>query len=657
MKGSHGIALLALTLLLAGFCLTANADVVITEIMTDNGVFDTSGHAYDWIELYNSGPKSVRLSGWGLTDSKNDLYAFTFPSNTVLGSGEYALVYCCGDDKNTNQPNKKTYYAPFKLNSSGETVRLTDKDGNEVQAIKYPRQYPGFSWGLAGGGEDYGFFVSATPRKKNEARVYETQAALPVIETPAGFYDEGVQVTVTCDDPVYYTLDGSEPTVKSKQYSGPLSLKKTEVLRVRAIAENKLPSYTVTSSYIINDPAITPVICLSTDWDYLYGRKGLFKKPNYNTDWEYPIHMEYFDEDGVRQISQFGSFHIVGSSTRGLRQKSLAVYARVAYGGENRFHYNPFPERDYEEYRAFTIRSTGSDADYCRMRDLVFTRLANGLDIMYLAGKTVIVYINGGYSGQYNIREKANKHSVAQWEGITDKEIIDRIDIIEGEARDDQIQNGSAEDWRALRAFVKANDLNVPENLQYVTDRLDVDSLFTWVSFELCVMNTDLENVRVYRVPGGKWKYVLYDVEGGGNLADKAVYMLLDGSKAGSRISSHYSLINRLLRVPEMRARFLTRLAQVMEHSFLYSETVKPEIERNEELLNQLLPRHFALYKNTTMSAWRSNVKAFKYNIRIAPQRVLKLVCSCLNVTEQEQEIYFKAVRERLAVTNAKGVD
>lgn len=649
------VTILLLALLIG--CLAARADVVITEVMTDNGEYDTNGHAYDWIELCNTGSKPVDLSGWGLTESKTDLYAFAFPSGTSLKAGEYALIYCCGEDKNTDRPQNKTYYAHYKLSSSGETIRLTDKDGNEVQALQYPKQFPGFTWGLAASGTDYGFFAAATPRKKNPAQVYETQAAQPVIETAAGFYDQAVQVTISASDPVYYTVDGSDPTVKSKRYSGPIEVKKTGVIRAKAIPDGQLPSYTVTSSYIINDPAITPVISLSTDKDYMYGKKGLFVKPNYNTDWEYPIHMEYFDENGVRQINQFGSFHIVGTSTRAQKQKSFAVYARTAYGGENRFHYNPFPERDYEEYRTFTIRSTGSDAFYCRMKDLVLTRLANGLDIMYLAGKTCVVYINGAYSGQYNIREKVNKYSIAQWEGITDKDLIDHIDIIKGEARDDQVQNGDPTDWRELRAFVKSHDLNVPENLQYVTDRLDVDSLFTWTCFELCIMNQDLENVRVYRVPGGKWKYVLYDVESGGELRDNAVYMLLNSAKAGKTLSSQYSLIKNLLLVPEMRAKFLARLAEVMEHSFLYSETVKPEIERNEELLKQLLPRHFTIYKNNNMNEWRQNVKAFKRCIRIAPKQVLKLVTECLKVTPEEQQTYFKAVQERLEVTNAEAME
>ena len=663
MTGIRQIALLTLIALAAlGLMMTARAEVVITEIMTDNGVYDTNGNAYDWIELWNSGSKPADLSGWGLTDSKTDLYAFTFPAGTSLKAGDYMLVYCCGEDQNADKPKNNTYYAHFKLGASGETIRLTDKDGNEAQALKYPAQYGGFTWGLADGGQEYGFFAEQTPRKKNPKKVYETQAPAPVIETAAGFYSQGVSVTITADAPVYYTVDGSEPTLKSKVYKDPVEVKKTAVIRAKAIPEDQLPSYTATATYIIDDPAITPVISVSTDKDYLYGSKGLFVKgsggtPNFNTDWEYPIHMEYFDEDGVLRINQMGSFHIVGTSTRAQKQKSFAVYARTAYGGENRFHYNPFPEREYTEYRAFTIRSTGSDAPYCRMKDLVLTRLAEGLDIMYLAGKTVVVYVNGAYSGQYNIREKINKYSIAQWEGVTDKDQIDQIDIIKGEARDDQIQNGTGEDWRALRAFVKEHDLNVPENLQYVTDRLDVDSLFTWTCFELCIMNQDLENVRVYRVPGGKWKYILYDVESGGELRDNAVYMLLDSRKAGKALSSQYSLIKNLLLVPEMRAKFLARLAEVMEHSFLYSETVKPEIERNEELLKLLLPRHFKIYSNNNMREWAQNVRAFKRSMRQGPRRVLQLVFEILKVTPEEQELYFKTVLERLAVTNAEGVE
>ena len=655
------LPLMLIILLLACVCAVAHADILINELMTDNGTYDNDGNAYDWIELYNNGPKDVDISGWGLTDTKKDLYSFTFPAGTKIKSGEFFLVYCCGDDINANRPAVRTYFASFKLGNSGETIRLTDAGGNEIQVLEYPNQFSGFSWGLAGSGDKYGFFTAATPRGKNPVIVYDNLADRPVITTKAGFYSNSVDVEIESADPVRYTTDGSEPTRSSALYTGAIQVRTTTVIRAKAFPDGKLPSYSVTATYIINDPASTPVLSFSTDRDYLYGAKGLFtngsgERPNFYSEWEYPMHMEYFDLDGELQINQTGSFHIVGTSTRAAKQKSFAIFARTAYGDEGRFNYNPFSDRSYTDYKSFTIRSTGSDAPFCRMRDLVLTRLAEGLDIMYLAGETVIVYINGEYFGQYNIREKANKHSVAQWEGITDKADIDRIDIIEGEARDDQIQNGSADDWRALRAFVKDNDLTIPEKLQYVTDRLDVDSLFTWNAFELCIMNADIENVRVYRVPGGKWKYILYDVEAGGSLTEGAVYKLLD-AKQISNVSSHYSLINRLLRVPEMRTKFLEKLAFVIENSFLYADHVKLEIEKEETILEPLLKRHFAKFQISNVNDWRQNVRAFKRSMRRSPQKVLKMAFKILDVTPEEEGLYFSHVMGLLEVRNSPDVE
>ena len=38
----------------------------------------------DWIELYNPGTEPVDLSGWTLSDDKDDPARWTFPEGTVL---------------------------------------------------------------------------------------------------------------------------------------------------------------------------------------------------------------------------------------------------------------------------------------------------------------------------------------------------------------------------------------------------------------------------------------------------------------------------------------------------------------------------------------------------------------------------------------------
>ena len=642
---------------------SAGADVIINEIMTNNGVF-VDGERYDWIELYNNGTKSVDLSGYGLSDSKKKPMQWVFPKGAVLKAGDYAIIYCTGEEGMTHSPKRNVYYAPFKLSDDGENILLSNAAGEQLDLVKYPQQYGNITYGMSASTGEWGFFDQGTPKARNGKTVFQDRAERPVIETTAGFYTLGkgekLSVVISGEGDIRYTTDGSEPTRDSKRYTGPIQIDATTVIRARICNDGQLMSPAVGATYLINDPSPVAVVSLSTDRKHLYDKQqGVFvrgngKTPKYMLDYEYPIHIEYFDQAGVRQIAQTGSFHITGTSTRGYAQKSMGLYARDAYGDENRFYYNPFANRDYDSYKALQLRSTSTDSRGARMRDVALTSLAKGLDLMYQDAVPVVVYINGEYWGQYNLREKVNKHSIAQWEGVTDSDVIDQIDVLEGTANDDQVQNGSNKEWLALREYVKTHDLNDPEHLQYVTDRFDVDNYFTWVSMQLGVRNYDLENVRVYRVPGGKWRYVLYDLDAGGVTQMDGVYMLLDSSRSKGIVSSQYSLMSNLMKVPEMKDRFLKIFAYVMEHSFLYETVVDPVIDQWEATLNQLMPRHLKRFASITLSEWRTNVSAFRYAIRTTPRKTISEVSSILKLTKAEQEHYFAHVLALLEVQNSK---
>lgn len=640
----------------------ASADIYINEIMSKNGEFldhDTP----DWIELYNDSDRAVSLEGWYLSDTKKEPMKWAFPKGATIKANGYALIYCVDDAADRTQRVKsQVYFADFKLSSSGETVWLTDPDGNTADKVKYPAQFANVSWGKAVSDGEWGYCGTATPQAKNEDRTCTAMAERPVIDLEAGFYDGPVEVTVTCADPVRYTLDGSEPTADSALYTGPVRIEETSVLKVKAFPEDKVPSYLAFASYFINDPAPVAVVSMSTDKAYLTGKKGLFvsgngETSNYYQEWEYPICFEYFDENGTRQLAQKGSFRIVGTSTRGAKLKAVAVTARDNYGDPDAFNYNPFDDRDYTSYHTLTIRPTGSDATAARMRDAFLTKLSDGLDIMYQAAKLCIVYYNGEYYGQYFVREKVNKYSVAQWEGVSEKAEIDKIDIVEGEARENQVMNGDRTDWLELREFVRNSDLTVPENLNWVLERLDVESLFTWASYEMLICNTDMENVRVYRVPGGKWKYILYDLDDGMQTMElRAVYMLLDSGRAGGRVSSHYSLLNNLLKVPELKDQFLKRLAFVVENSFLYDGHSRDLADSMIADLETVLRRHFAVNNKSGLdfSTWKGNAKAMKHFLRITPRKVVVEVSKIMGLTNEEQEYYFGRTLELLAEHNSE---
>ncbi|MBR1584062.1 MAG: CotH kinase family protein [Clostridia bacterium] len=656
MRKFFGV-LLFFWLLAASAC----ADIVISEVMTSNGTY-TNGHAYDWIELHNTGKKSVNLSGYYLSDSKKNLTKWAFPKNTTLKADGYLLVYCTGEELKPG--SKSTFYANFKLSSSGETVYLTDKDGETaVTTLKIPRQYGNVSWGIPLSGGDYQFLAEATPGKKNPKTGYNSRADAPVIQTAGGFYPTAVtaRAAAPAGATLRYTTDGSTPTAKSPLFPDRgVAFSQTGVLRVRAFREDQVPSETVSATYFIGESQPVPVISLVTDEKYLFDNKtGALVKgsnasyPNYEREWEYPVNIEYFALGGRCEINQVGTFTAAGHSARQNAQKSIAVYARKAYGPD-RFSFNPFPHRDYESYKSLLLRSANSDAFYTRMKDPVYSSLAEPLNLLYQDALAIEVYINGKYWGHYNLREKINKYFVAAYEGVTEEKEIDQIDILARTGRDEFLQNGDNADWLALCDFCKKKNLNDPENLQYVLDRLDIDSLFTHTAFEVILGNTDFTNVRVYRVPGGKWKYLLFDVEAGFKSLD-AVPMNYFIKKVGDRVQGfRHEPLAALINVPEMKEKFLTRFAQVLSLSFQW-----PYVEAHfapwEELFETtLMPRHIARWPHFTMTAWRQNVDAAKYYARVRPTKIVALLQKHMKLTNDEVERYFGDVQRLLEQVNTK---
>ena len=54
-------------LLFLAFALPAFAEIEFSEVMASNGVY-VNGEAYDWVELRNTGKKTIDLGGCYLSD-------------------------------------------------------------------------------------------------------------------------------------------------------------------------------------------------------------------------------------------------------------------------------------------------------------------------------------------------------------------------------------------------------------------------------------------------------------------------------------------------------------------------------------------------------------------------------------------------------------
>ncbi len=652
------ILLCAVLCLLSLSCAQAENALVINELVASNAVF-TDGQSYDWVEIHNPTDKQISLKGWHLSNDPYQLQKWPFPDTAKIAKNGYLIVYCAGS--NVEDPKKNTLYASFKLSADGDELYLTSPDGETV-SLQFGPQFGNVSYGLAEDGA-YHFLETSTPGKKNDKTGYDARAEEPVIETAAGFYDDTILVTITAPEGVEirYTTDCNTPSRESKLYTEPIEVSKTTVIRARGFAEDLLGSTTAGSTFFIKDESPCEVVSFYTDDALLFSNKsGMMVKgsgntANYNKNWEYIFQIEYFDKDGARQLAQMCTGRIAGHSSRNLRQKSFSIYARSALGNDT-FDFAFFDNREYESYSALQLRMTNSDYKSCRLRDAVLMEVSDGLGLYYQAGKPIVVYINGEYYGHYNLREKSNKDSLAQWEGITDKDVIAGCDIIEGVGTTEtSVIRGSNEDWVALMDFCKKNDLNDPENLQYVLDRLDVDSMFNYVIFSSIIGNYDSGNVRYYRFPGGQWKFMLHDVEAGCmNDKEAPVSTFLRSSKTASSTKFPHWALTALLQVPEYKDMFLRRVAEIIESNFLYHKDVKPIYEKWHDALEPILQRHVKKFNHINLKDWETNVNASMYYARIRPKKVINYICTSLKVNKTDKEMYFGEVLELLEIYNGK---
>ena len=123
---------------------TVNDGIVINELMYKA----PNGSLEQWVELYNKSAGPVDISGWHFSDG----IAFTFPANTTLDAGEYAMVVWNVASFNALHPGLPRVFGPFSgsLGGSSDHVRLRDLNDNVADEVRY---YDGGSWpAFAGGG-------------------------------------------------------------------------------------------------------------------------------------------------------------------------------------------------------------------------------------------------------------------------------------------------------------------------------------------------------------------------------------------------------------------------------------------------------------------------------------------------------------------------
>lgn len=608
-----------LTILLSAAAVSANAQLVINEIMQSNidCIMDDINEFPDsWVELYNSGTSAVNLSNYSIGDKNKASKAYNLPNKTIQ-PGEYVIVYC---DK-----EKTGMHTSFRLESGKGCNVYLFSNGEVVDKIEELKKQPApnIAYGRETDGSDkWGYMATPTPGKANCGKTCKDVLGSPVFSKKGMVMKNGQPFSLELSVPegsegaeIRYTTDGSEPTRTSSMYQSPISINKTTVVKAKLFLDGKLSPRATAQSYIFFPRDITlPVISITTDKKYLYDNKigiyvdGTYQsgKKNYEFDWRRPVNIEFFFEpEQESQMNQLCETRIMGGATRGNKMKSLAVYANKRFG-EKRFTYELFPEDrpGITDFKSIALRNAGNDFDYLFMRDAVIQRnTAQHCDIDFQAYRPAIVYFNGAYMGMLNIRERSNEDNIyTNYDGLED------IDMFENWS---ELKEGSWDNYNAFKAFYAEHGHTLAEYEQW----MDTMEFLNLMLVNLFYNNRDFpgNNIVMWRplAEDGRWRWIMKDTDFGLGLygvpsnynSIKWIYdPNYDPNTSWANQYDHTRLFRRLMEDADFKREFIDRAAiymgdwlnergtrAVMDPMY---DAIKYEYPHHRKLINEWWPNY-----------------------------------------------------------------
>lgn len=589
----------------------------------------------DWVEIYNSNAYAVDLSGWWLSDNPDHPRKWEFPSGTTLQAGEYRVLFLNGGEENPSDPDGLT--VDFSLSISGnETLVLSLPDGTMVDSMALKAQKNQVSYGRADGYGEYRWFTTMTPGAANTGTSYGGSAAEIEFSRSGGRVTDGAfMLTLTSPDglPIYYTLDGSDPDSSSGIYTAPIQISQTTVVKAAAWSIDYLPSNTVANTYVFDTEGDLRLVCISGERSELNGSSGVL---NTGAKTDVAAYVEVYDYDGMLMLSQGCELTTSGRSSRTtFAQKAFRLVAKSAYGS-GKFNAALFTERDYDVYNSFVMRASGQDCLRSHMLDSLITSLAADTGVFYQETELAEVYVNGTYWGVYNMRERVDATTIANFEGWSDP---DAVDLVESSSM--YAVQGSSQTIRAVMKFVENSDLNDAANMETLRQYIDVENYLDYVALQIYCANEDLNNVRMYRSDegDGKWRWVLYDLDLSYRNDKNSVSMWLKGGDVGSVTSQNAELFRKLMENDEMRDYFLTRFGELLANEFSTENVYGMIVDRYERIKDEMVDN--CERWDWSYSTWQKYVKQIATYAETRPTRLIEFCRKSFELSDAEVEYYF----------------
>lgn len=601
----------------------AASPLVINEVMVYNDSYNRQpdGEYYDWVELKNVSEEPIMLAEYYLSDDKDNPMLWRLPER-YLDPGALLVVHCSGtSDLSTSD----TVHSNFSLNSTSERLYLTSAAQQRVTDYVWLHDiFKDWTVGRMDGQSGFFYLSSPSPWSGNRGNAYRYISDQPVSLGEDGIYNDVTSVSVELEGSgrIFYTTDGSRPDESSAEYTEPITLDKTTVIRAINVQDGAAPSRAITLSYIINENHTLPVLSLSTDSPSTFSGIYYGKRKYY----EIPANISYF-EDGSSFNIDCG-LKMKGWTSLENPKKSMGVSFRGCYG-DDMLDYDIFGS-DVTEFSSLSIRA-GQDYPLAIIRNELFQELCleMGDNVPTQNSKYCILYLNGSYYGIYCLKEDFSKQYYASHKGVNKSDVT---------MLKSPVALSSAV-YQEVFQFCRDNDMSLDENYDHICSVLDIDNVVDWFLIEGYTANSDVNgNMRYFKLnDGGKWQIAFYDLDWTFNYASNCFTNITDSNRE-VQVSQ---LINRLLTNARFREQLLSRYSELVSTT-LSNEHVLAKIDELQALLEPEVPRERDQW-GSDVDGWHyrlDELRSFITNNDYANYSANKL-CSLLGASAEQKMQYF----------------
>ncbi len=632
--------------------------IVFNEFMSNNesSIFDEDGEFTDWVEIYNLGPTSINLNGYGLSDKEDNPYKWVFP-NKIIDPGDFLIIFASEKDRYGGE-----LHTNFKISSDGEGLYLFHPDDGLLDYVPPTPLSEDISFGrMPNGTGKWERIFQPNPGHSNHL------ASAIQFDYHSGFYAEPITMGLvsTNGHQIKYTLDGSEPNESSSLFVaaitfGELAMTPDDISFIPTSPHWATPAEDNYKAHILRAATFdggvrtskiyTKVIFIQPDLNERYAEYDLVSivaspgslfdedtgiyvpgvhfnpmSPTWSGNyfkrgeaWERHANLQYFTSDGNLAFEQEIGIRTHGGKGRNFPQKSLRFYSRGERGAP-KLNY-PFFEHLGEEKRVYdkvVLRNSLTCWNNSMIKDEVTAQVCDGLKIETQHAKPVVVFVNGEYWGLQSIREYYDQKYFSERYNVDE----DSVNIVlHGSSNhpdfgdDWGIVEGSNDGHITLYDFLNENNLDVPENYEFVKNLLDIESIIDYYCTEIYFNNKDwpTNNNKLWSEGSfGKWRQMLYDIDGGWKYLGTGYNQLARAlSPSGSGQNAPYAtlLLRKLFQSDEFKTAFLERMACLMKTNF-DAENVVNIINYYRGLYEPGVYEHIDRWKKpSSYSSWNSGV-------------------------------------------------